>query len=215
MNMRPLYYYVADNGYVRVMTDPNGNLSPLVILKTPAAKRFSGLALIKKDIDLIKEALASLENGVQNKIVKQSLSFFAIVTYGKCYAQAEGRGLSLNIDAVKDLPQEVKDEHHRLIKQRNQYVAHGGGQGWEQNPIVASLNLAESRYDDIYENIVFLNDIDSQMKNFRLLVAFVEDYINDQLKKTYSRIKQETVEADFQSLVDASFIPERDKLHRF
>lgn len=215
MNMRPLYYYVHDEGYVRVVIDTAGTLVPLVVLKTATAKRFSALALIKKDINLIKETLSLLEHGVSHKMVKQSLSFFAIVTYGKCYAQAKGRGLSLNIDAVKDIPKEVKDEHHRLIQQRNQYVAHSDGQGWEQNPIVASLDMVSTCYHEIYENIIYLNDIDSQLKNFQLLVAFVEDYIDGQLRRTYNRLKQETSETDFQNLVEASFIPEANKLQSF
>jgi hypothetical protein len=83
--------------------------------------------------------------------------------------------VSLNIDAIKDLPKEVKDEHERLILQRNQYVAHGGGEGWEQNAIAVSLDMDNQVYKQIYPNIIFLNDIDSQLQNFRLLVTFVDD----------------------------------------
>lgn len=175
--MRPYYYFVENEGYVRVVADEEQRILPLVLLKTKLARNFSAYGLIKKDLGLVKDALTFLEAGVENKTIKQSLSFFAVVTYAKCYAQAAGRGVSLNIDAIKELPKEVKDEHERLILQRNQYVAHGGGEGWEQNSIAVSLDMDNQVYKQIYPNIIFLNDIDSQLQNFRLLVTFVDDYV--------------------------------------
>jgi hypothetical protein len=215
MTDKPYYYFVENEGYVRVIADGQNKIMPLALLKTKLAKRFSAFGLIKKDIGLVKDTLRLLEKGVENKTIKQSLSFFAVVTYAKCYAQAEGRGMSIDIEAVKDLPQEVKNEHHRLIQQRNQYVAHGGGEGWEQNAIAVSLNVNEKVYDRIFPNIVFLNDIDSQIANFWLLITFVDEYITDQLKKTFIKLREETAATDFNELMEVSFTPLPEDLQRF
>ncbi|MFO2857354.1 hypothetical protein SCN05_02330 [Legionella pneumophila serogroup 1] len=47
-----------------------------------------------------------------------------VVTYGKCFAQADGRKIMLNTKHLKS-PQRM-ELHHSLISMRNQYVAHGG-----------------------------------------------------------------------------------------
>ncbi len=213
--MKSYYYFVENEGYVRVLADEEQRILPLVLLKTKLARNFSAYGLIKKDLSLIKEVLSLLEAGVENKTIKQSLSFFAVVTYCKCYAQAVGRGVSLNIDAIKNLPNEVKEEHERLILQRNQYVAHGGGEGWEQNAIAVSLDMKNKAYNQIYPNIVFLNDIDSQLQNFRLLVTFVDDYVTRQVRKSFAKLKEETEAVDFETLVAEAFMPSPDELQRF
>ncbi|AYL94261.1 hypothetical protein [Mucilaginibacter celer] len=213
--MRPYYYFVENEGYVRVVADEQQRILPLVVLKTKLAQNFSAYGLIKKDLGVVKDTLTLLEAGVENKTIKQSLSFFAVVTYAKCYAQAAGRGVSLNIDAIKDLPKEVREEHDRLILQRNQYVAHGGGEGWEQNAIAVSLDLKNKIYQQIYPNIVFLIDIDSQLQNFRLLVTFVDEYVTNQLKKSFARLRDETAATDFEELAAAAFMPSPDELQRF
>ncbi|AMR29948.1 hypothetical protein A0256_00215 [Mucilaginibacter sp. PAMC 26640] len=204
---KPYYYFFENEGYVRVVADEEQRILPLVLLKTRLARNFSAYGLIKKDLGLVKDTLTMLEAGVENKTVKQSLSFFAVVTYAKCYAQAAGRGVSLNINAIKDLPKEVKEEHDRLILQRNQYVAHGGGEGWEQNAIAVSLDMDNQVYKQIYPNIVFLNDMDSQLANFGLLVTFVDDYVTAQLKKSFSRLRHETAATNFEELAATAFVP--------
>jgi len=215
MAYTPYYYYVADEGYVRVMADERNRILPFAVLKTNFAKRFSALGLIKKDLDLVKQALRELQNGVDNKIVKQSLAFYAVVTYAKTFAQAEGRGLKIDVSAIKDIPEEAREEHQRLIDQRNQYVAHGGEGGWEQNAVVASLNIYNGEIDKIYPNIIFLKDIDSQLENFWLLVAFVEDYVGNQLKAIWPKLRQETLETEFENLMEQAISPDPSDLQQF
>ena len=213
--MRPYYHLVENEGYVKVLANEHNEITPIALLKTKLARNYSALCLIKKDLDLVKETLTLLEAGVENKIIKQSLSFFAIITYAKCYAQAEGRGSSLKIEALKDLPKQVREEHDRLIQQRNKYVAHGGGEGWEQNVIAVALDLDQRVTHHIYENIVFLNDLDSQLLNFRLLVAFVDDDVTVRLKKSFMRLKEETLGTNFEELAANAFVPPIEGLQQF
>jgi hypothetical protein len=206
---------VPDEGYVRSQANDDHRLIPFAVLKSGLARRFSGLGLIKKDLDLVKQALRLLQDGVDNKIVKQSLAFFAVVTYAKTFAQAEGRGLKIDVNAIKDMPGAVREEHQRLIEQHNQYVAHGGEAGWEQNAVAVSLNIYTGEIGDIYPNIVFLKDIDSQLENFWLLVAFVEGYVLGQLKLTFPKLKQETLETGFDGLMANAIMPKPDELQQF
>lgn len=215
MSETPYYYFVADEGYVRVLSDRWNRPLPFTVLKSKLAKRFSALGLIKKDLDLVKENLRLLQEGVDNKIIKQSLSFFAVVTYAKCFAQAEGRGVKLDITAIKDIPDAVREEHERLLKQRNQYVAHGGGEGWEQNAVVVALDTERQQVDRIYPNIIFLNDIDSQLEHFWLLVALIDDYVTAQLKATFKKLREEVLAMPYALLSETAISPKVNDLQRF
>lgn len=216
MSDRPKhYYFVPEEGYVGVKAYRDHQPAPFAVLKTKLARRFSAFGLIKKDLDLIKQNLRLLQDGVTDQTIKQSLSFFAVVTYGKCFAQAEGRGVKLEIETIKDLPEELKKEHQQLINQRNKYVAHAGGEGWEQNAIVAAINPESRSLLQVYPTIVYLIDIDSQLENFWLLVAFLDDYVTDQLKKTFAKLLEETRATEFDDLAKKAIYPKWEDLESF
>jgi hypothetical protein len=70
-------------GYVRVELDDNGLTKLIYHIDTPKAKQYSGFRLILKDLLNVKEVIATLRpeqfKGVSS-IIKQSLSFYAILT---------------------------------------------------------------------------------------------------------------------------------------
>ena len=73
--MKTYYYFVENERYVRVMADEKQHILPLTILKTKLVRNISANGLIKIDLGLIKNVLSILEAGVDNKTIKQSLSF--------------------------------------------------------------------------------------------------------------------------------------------
>src|SRR5258708_3266418 len=123
-----LYYPTLDKGYIRVRLI-NGNIAPHYIIENPFSRMYSGYRLIHKDLLIVKDALSYLmvNNYEENVIVSQSLSFMIIITYGKCFAKAEGRKIKLEREsALKNLTIDEINIHSELILLRNQYVAHGG-----------------------------------------------------------------------------------------
>lgn len=220
-NGRYRYTYVEGVGYIKVIPDVDGKPQRVVILKSPLARRYSGLQLIKKDNDLIKEALLKLKSGVDSSIVKQSLSFFAIITYGKCFGESEGRGVKLEFDTVfKDVKEIHRENHKKVIDQRHDYVAHAG-LGYEHCPVSATIEI--NRNIPVSPNIINLNlkigasivfmyDIDSQIEGFLALCDVVNGYLKVQLNKIHINLTKETLEIGYIELRKRSFIPDVNNL---
>lgn len=197
-----IFWSEQAKAYIRADLDDKGVPKLIYHIDTPKAKKYSGFRLILKDLLTVKEIIATLRpeqfNGVSST-VKQSLSFYAIITYGKCFAEASGRGTQLNkTDALKYATKEQSDEHIRIIDQRNNYVAHGGLKGYEHNPVVISLDREERKREKfkIYDNLMGLVDIDSQLDNFEGVVNAVIKYVKEKCASLLESIKKDVDEAD-------------------
>ncbi|HAU0794597.1 TPA: hypothetical protein JBH26_00590 [Legionella pneumophila] len=103
---------------------------PEIIFDTKISRQLAGYSLIEKDIrdtrELLKEhkiLFARCDNPGESLLLK-GLMKAIVVTYGKCFAQADGRKIMLNTKHLKS-PQRM-ELHNSVISMRNQYVAHGG-----------------------------------------------------------------------------------------
>ncbi|HVS90611.1 MAG TPA: hypothetical protein VHE59_01170 [Mucilaginibacter sp.] len=211
----PQFHYIPNHGYAEIKMKGDKPLL-LVPLDSKLARRFAGFGLIKKDLDQVKEALQCLAAGVNSKIIKQSLSFYAVVTYAKCFSDAEGRGVKLDVkDALIYASKDAITEHYRLIEQRNNYVAHAGDKGYEENAVVVSVDPEEAFVTPVYPNIVYLIDIDSQLNNFFYLVQALEQYITENMKKNYVRLEKEIGETGIEQLLQYAIHPDLDNSVKF
>lgn len=209
-----MFWLEKAQGFVRV--EQSDGITPLIYhIDSPIAKRYSGLGLILKDLrntlEVIKHLLG-FRNGNSPQMIKQSASFYAVITYAKCFAEAEGRGTQLQAkDALKYADGDSRSEHERIIHQRNKYVAHAGLEGYEHNPIVATLNRDTGKKEvlKIYDNVMGLSDIDSQLDNFYKLVHSVIKYVEEVKKTTFDRLQKDLSEMDIETLYKESIDPEK------
>lgn len=199
-------------GFIRVTSMENN--TPLIYhINTRASKQYSGFRQILKDLKIVKEIIQTLKQNASNglsSIVKQSLSFYAIVTYAKCFTEANGRGPKLNkVDALKYATKQSGVEHDRIMEQRHNYVAHGGLKGYEHNLVVAALesDLSNKKVIEIYDNIVGLVDIDSQLDNFEYLVNSVVQYVIEKCETSLNKITTEIGEQNIEELYKLAIDP--------
>ena len=194
----------------------------IYLIKTPISKQFSGFRLILKDLFIVKDVIKELKiiryNGVSS-IIKQSLSFYAVITYGKCFAEASGRGTQLSKrDALKYANEEARVEHERIIDQRNNYVAHGSLKGYEHNPVVAALNPDQSdkKITMVFDNLMGLVDIDSQLDNFDALVNAVIKYVGEKTNflknKIENKLKEENLDSLYKEALSIEKLEEINKM---
>jgi len=203
-------------GFIRITTIMG---KPLLVtyLDDKIAKGYSGYRLILKDLHVVKQALDSLEQ-IRNapaSIVKQSLSFYAIVTYAKCFTQADGRGIKLDkSSALSKCSNPEKIEHNRIMDQRHNYVAHGGLAGYEHNPLVVTLNpnLNDKKIINIHDNVMGLVDIDSQLDNFQLLTATVTKFVTNKCETLIKKIERNIHEIDLDKLYEKAIDPSTQTL---
>ncbi|WMJ74107.1 hypothetical protein RCC89_13165 [Cytophagaceae bacterium ABcell3] len=204
-------------GYIRA-EEIKGQYCKVYPLLSPIAKSYSGYRLILKDLEVVKKVLAELR-GLKmvetSSIVKQSLSFYAVITYGKCFSEAKGRGCQLNKkDALKYCSLEIKEEHDLIIDQRNKYVAHGELKGYEQNPVVAYLSpdLNNKKIIKIQDNLMSLVDIESQLSNFDILIECVIQYVKEKCDKVGNKLREELLKESLEVIYNNSITVSSDDL---
>lgn len=200
------FYNEKAEGLIRIIEE-NGILPEIYLIETHLAKQCSGFGLILKDLYAVLdtiEYLKAIETINFPQIVKQSLTFYAVITYGKCFADAsQGRGTKLEKkDAIEKKNPELLSVHEEIINLRNNYVAHGALKGHEHNPIVASLNpdLGNKKIIEVYDNVGFLVDIDSLLNDFEELVKVVISYVEEKRFVKLEKIKEELSSIDIEEI---------------
>lgn len=196
MNPQKQYFIKSgDMEYSPLRIDKTGRPCRFMLLNSPLAKKYTAYSLIQNDIKLIKGALLELENVNAGLITWQSLTFFIIITYGKCFVSNSGRGTYLIDDKVfKNAPVEILAEHHKMIDLRMGHVAHAGSDN-ERCYVTAyfyMLNEAflegigwESRMASMAS---FVGDLTAISRLFDFLLKHVTQVISNIEKKLTSEI---------------------------
>ncbi len=137
----------SETGKSIVKVTANGVECENIVLTGPVAKRYVGLSIITQDLDdalrWIRKSHSYLPNeetksedteikhvyldSTDNDDVKDMKAFFyaSVITYGKCFNSANGRGISLR--AKSHVGTEFNEIHSTIIHYRNNLVAHSGG----------------------------------------------------------------------------------------
>lgn len=188
-------YYKGPNGKLIRVTGFYGLVSPCYVLENDRAYQFSGYRLIAKDLDLIKEAytafIATKDNNIN--IVNQSLTFFIAITYGKCFAAAQGRKVKLDAEsksALKLATPEEKSLHDKIIEFRNQHVAHSGIIRYEESPVTLVIHPSKSGDFEykVYDSPQFISSIFPNEEIFIGLIDKLSEYVDYKISKVYDSI---------------------------
>ncbi len=123
---------------------------PRALVKGPLCKQYIGYYLISKDLDdaeswleiaydLMPEQPDNISNDNEafhrkylgeekNHMLIKSLFFSSLIFYGKCFAQAKGRGTKLERSIV---PEMFQAKHDEIKEYRNSIAAHSGEGRWD------------------------------------------------------------------------------------
>lgn len=117
---QPIYTYY----YQRKSSKPGITIE----INTRLSRHYCAYILIEKDlqdilgfIDILLELINTKEE--KNNLLIKALSRAIVVTYGKCFTQADGRKIKLDVEII---PKERKIIHNELMNMRHNYVAHAG-----------------------------------------------------------------------------------------
>ncbi|MDN3640779.1 hypothetical protein QWY82_18415 [Simiduia curdlanivorans] len=137
-----------------------------VILLSEQAKNFAAYALIKKDLKYVLKAFKYAMSIAQDEVeteedgdsfyyrteidadadILKAFYISGIVTYGKCFAKADGRRVKLEYKEIfREDEKELRKLHLELMDQRHQYVAHGGKTRYEKVNTILVLHLDKER----------------------------------------------------------------------
>lgn len=104
----------------------------------PLARRSNGFNLILQDLELCLQ-YTNLPYD-QPAVIQSAIHRALVITYGKCFAKADGRGTKLEArDVFKDTDPKLVAYHDLLIKTRNDFVAHSGSDDFEDSHVKVVL----------------------------------------------------------------------------
>lgn len=120
-------------------------MPPCLVLEidNKIARQAAGYYLIEKDLrDILcfleeYTKLVFQENLEGSKILIKALTKAIAITYGKCFAEAQGRGIKLEEIIISKIN---KETHKKLIHMRNEYIAHAGASGHEYSKYIAAIS---------------------------------------------------------------------------
>lgn len=118
-------------------------------IDTKIAKQYSGYSLIEKDLRdillMIEEykKISIDEKLSSNGILQKALIKAIIITYGKCFAETNGR-IKLEKSKIFTREKDV-EEHEKIMNVRHEYIAHAGSSGFEHCKCVL-LFPSETKY---------------------------------------------------------------------
>ncbi len=163
-------------------------------LENRFTRRFTGYRLIKKDLELIKEAIYEFQklSASSADIIRQSLTFFIIITYGKCFSTADDRGVRVDKSALNQCADQDKALHEEILNLRNQYVAHGGRSDFESNSVVM-VKVPFDGYHGFrtHDNGVFMFSFKPELKPFNSLIDVLLVYVEQKIDKAYTSMMQD------------------------
>lgn len=150
-----------------------------LLCDSPLAKSMVAYGLISKDLKLAKEFLLESLNlqsppENDNKSMKLALLIAFYTTYGKCFAQADGRKVKLD---KSDISKEMVEVHADIIKMRNNYTAHSGGIGEGGHAIIALHPDKEKNIGAIVVPPVAWHQYDFQKEHIPFYKSLVEELI--------------------------------------
>lgn len=163
----------------------DGEPCPYVVVEGPLAKRLAGLSLIRQDILAVREILSRLDPQSNDSVGNRALLFGALALYGKCFTQADGRGVKLDPKAIFDSTDD-RSSHDRLMRLRHEYVAHGGNAQEEQLKIVLVLDpdKSERRLRELVGHGAAAHGLDEQAREECLAtVDLVRTHVEESLSK--------------------------------
>ena len=121
----------------------DGRQCPFVRLDGQLAKRFRGLSLIATDLKEVADGLRQLIQLVEanaDPALMRRIFLASLVTYGKAFAEAKGRGTRLSRDSdLAGASDQNLSDHDDMLAVRNEHVAHGGVTQLEQAVAYAVL----------------------------------------------------------------------------
>lgn len=181
----------------------NGRKALSLLYRSKGAEALAGYSLIQKDLKFCKNILTTAidlcggnlsskdslyvrESIDMNADLLKAMTISFIITYGKCYTQANGRKITLNHKDIFKNESTLRIIHDNLIDIRNNYVAHAGNTSLEVATITILLDADEQSTESpkVIANTNHMYATDQTLYEAWLdIICFVEIKLKDMMEK--------------------------------
>ncbi|ELA6592050.1 TPA: hypothetical protein NKB37_002981 [Vibrio parahaemolyticus] len=152
------------------------------------AKRRSGLQLILSDICECLDMFELITFDGERRYTKFLYKAF-VITYGKCFAGGEERGVSLNAKAVFKGNKQLLEKYIKIIEARNKYVAHSDSTNYENSAVY--LASFDGEHEIFVPTQKYSHPVSDSIASDENMVIYVYEYLNDQIQKLDNAMLQQ------------------------
>lgn len=217
-----IYFDEEKKLFINLYETKAGELCRYFILEEPVSKQQAAYISMKRDLTECKDSIEYLKaiNHIQQipQVVKTSLLFASIVLYAKCFTSGEGRGTSLQKDAIfQGVKAEHLDFHNKTMELRNKYLAHAGDSGLESRAMVLVLNpdISNKKVEGVKYAGLRLKDDDSNLDNYISLLNAVILHIDEKMEKLREIVNNKIKKMDIDEIYSKSKLPDKSKFIPF
>jgi len=142
----------------------------------------------------------------ESALIRKALYTSLVITYGKCFASANGRRLKLDKSAVFNKEtDDLKLLHEQLIEVRNEYIAHGGSTDLESSSVslVFHPDLTNKVPPIISIDSYYVNSLSkSSFQKYQKLIIYLNDFVINKMNKLYEKVYEEHIKSNVAELYD-------------
>lgn len=181
-------------------------------IKSPLARQMAGYVLIERDLRMVMQWLSTIDRMSgppknQNQYAwtdkddeshNRTLGLFvaALIFYGKCFSQCEGRRIRLDVDWI---PQGFEETHKLVLMMRNNFAAHSGAEKFEDVNVVLVVPEKKGRlrdrlrlYREMKQPEALISHKDDEF-SFFLLASKLREKVLEKLEELNRKIFQEEI----------------------
>jgi len=183
--------------YTYYYKNKHGNPNTVCEIDIPISRQLCAYKLIEKDIRetlSFHNELLKIIDEPNSQILVKALVKSVVITYGKCFVQADGRKIKLSKDII---PTQYKNVHEDLINMRHEYIAHAGSSKLEKCSFVflipsekiyrrgqmGEASVVTELYQYIYDSSFF--------ETYKPLVSEIHKKVNEKILSLTEKLSKE------------------------
>lgn len=203
------------HGYIGLSLDHNRKPRQFILLETSAARRYAGFIMMKRDLDRVLDAIKRLFEITNPIIIQQSLFFFAIVTYAKCFTSNQAKRPSLDAkDIFKKADVVLKKEHDHIIGLRNGYVAHAGDELDRCAVVATVVDIGIGVGFDVNCQLSQPINMTPKLGDFQALCEFVIQALEVKIDRSFKQVMDYVVQIEEEEFNEIVITPNEAELYK-
>jgi hypothetical protein len=191
----------------------DGETCPFIHYVDPRlVKQYSDYCLVDEDLRSARACFELLRSSMDaNHTIQNSLLANAVVTYGRCFTEADARGVILDPNQVYGQANINRVAHDWIMKLRHKFFCHVGGTEYESIMVYLALHPdGKTGPLEVYRGIVRISGFENiQIEQAIGAIDFALDWVKPKIDSAVSRIKDLLKKEEVKGLYKQAIYPDQ------
>lgn len=187
------------------------------VINTDTGKKILAYKAIKENLQEVLKTIVELRtNKSLNQILKESLTYYITIIYGKCFSDAKVRGTKLDRKDLNTLEEEYLKLHDIIKEIRDTHVAHAGSEEYSKNYLIIEFEKIDLIKFRIYRSSLNLSTFNFNLKGLQILICKVIEIVDNKTQKKLLKFEEEFSKPEMKKqIINNSFIPKNFEIKTF